>query len=55
MAQVTGAPIVPIVIRKNGRKYDVVFGEKVYVGVMDELEKVKEAVQKYIEKMYMKI
>jgi len=53
MAQVTGAPIVPIVVCKNGRKYEVVIGEEMYVGVMDDLEEVKEAVWKYMEKVYM--
>lgn len=50
MAQVTQAPIVPLVICKKGNRHFVIVGDSIRVGVMDDLQKKNEILR---EKMAM--
>ncbi len=56
VAQVTGAPIVPIIIKENGkRNYNVVIGECVWVNIEDSLQKKCENIRQIMIEHYMKM
>lgn len=52
IAQMTGKPIVPIVINKNGWKYNVTIAKPVSVGVEDSTEQKTEFVRMRMECIY---
>lgn len=54
MAQVTGAPIIPLTIQKRDKKYYVTIGEKIYVGVKDDLEEMNSNLRKGMKDMLKK-
>lgn len=52
MAQVTGAPIIPIIIKREKRHSCLSVGEKMYVGILDNLESANERLRLCMEQMY---
>lgn len=52
MAQVTGAPIIPIIIERDIRHSYISIGEKMYVGILDNLESANERLHFLMEQMY---
>ncbi len=54
MAQVTGVPIIPIVIKKYKRKYEICVDKALYIGVNDDLEECNTLLRKKMEGIYLK-
>lgn len=52
VAQMTGHPIVPVVINKNGFKYNVTIDKPVYVEIEDSIEYQTELLRKRMESIY---
>lgn len=52
MAQVTGAPIVPIVIKREVRHSYITVGEKIYVGMLDNLNSANERLWCHMKQIY---
>lgn len=52
MAQVTGAPIIPIIIKRDIRHSYITIGEKMYVSMLDDLESANEKLHYHMEQMY---
>lgn len=52
MAQVTGAPIIPIIIKRNARCSQIIIGEKMYVSTLDNLESANEKLHSIMEQIY---
>ena len=55
MAQVTQAPIIPLVIYKKDKKYRIVVGEKMMVKVSDDLEMQNSILHQKMEKMLLDV
>lgn len=52
MAQVTGAPIIPIVIKRGIRHSYITVGEKSYVGILDDLASANKKLWCYMGQIY---
>lgn len=52
MAQVTGAPIIPIVLKRNVRHSYITVGEKMHIDILDDLETVNEKLQCRMKEIY---